>query len=716
MTVLNQIVPGKVDNQGIRDMSIPDYTPSQVTTALHCPVISGVFPKGPLAADSGTHWIRIGDITRIFGDILQPDAPYYNPTSLLIQQLAAGGQSVVGVRRLSVNNEVARVALSAFLQQTEVKDYERDLNGRFKRDADGNRIETGETFQGISIVIKHDPEAAKGAPGSLQRRTIAAAGDQPETHVFPLMEYLAGVGDEYNKSGLQLGVRSDAMNYRSVSEFVKATGVYPLELKMFTETTAGVRIPTKTVNGTDSTVFTLFDAVYNSTRYNVKRGVGDFTNTNRNRKVVARPAPFNNVHVYQQNIEALAQMLYAVESKYNDSLLEGNTFPYRQMNPFTLVNHTGVPYYAIVAGDHTSWDMTATVKAVGGVNPFYTKDGELPDYAPKIEIEDPFNLLADTKFPISAKQAWVIVNKLMAADIIGYMDSLDIKNYTKNRQSLFWDVGYEQEVKDAAEQLLNSRKDIVVVMCATVWDPERQNTLAEIYSRLNQISTSVKMYPESERHGTPTCRASVNTVYAQLVDEETADRFSGNLDLAYAVALFAGNAEGVIRPALSPDSGQNRTLRTMHSPMVEFEDDTVAGDNFAKGGITLRTKDVDQEFRPALPTVYNNPDSVLKDWVTVFLCVCIEKIAQDEWNELSGDTTKSAAEYVALFKDGAERKCRDRLGGLVRQVTFNPTYNEATPGGRAIMKTTGHAYFNKGKYMMDLDLYAYNEQDLDTNA
>lgn len=717
MSVINQIVPGSVRNFGIGDGSIPDYTPSQVTTALHLPVISAVFPKGPLAEAIGTHWIRISDVNQIFGDIMDPDGPLYSPTSLLLQQLAAGGQSVVGIRRLSVNNEQARVALSAFLQKKEVPDYERDLNGRFKRDADGNRIATGTVFQGIDIVIKQDPTAVDKGVGELEARTIAGAGDEPETFVLPLIDYVAGVGEEYNKSGLNIGVRNSTLNYRSVAEFVKATGVYPIELKMFTETTAGVRIPTKTVTSSDSTVFTLFEAVFNKVRYSVKRGVGDFTNTNRNRKVVARPAPFNSVHTYQENIETLCQMLYATESKVNDTLLEVNARPYRQMNPFSLVNHNGSPYYAITSSENFQWDLSGSIKATGGINPLFTKEGKLPDYVTNPEVSDPFGLLQGVEFPVTQAQSWQVINNLMAADMVVYRDSLDIKNYTKNRQSVFWDVGYGQEVKEAAEQLLNSRKDVMVFPCATVWTPGRQNTLPEIYSRLNQLSTSVKMNPESELHGTPACRASINTIYAQLVDEETADRFSGNLDLAYAFALFAGNAEGVIRPAMSPDSGENRVLRTMHSPLVEFEENTVGGDNFDKGGITLRTKDVDQLFRPALPTVYSNPDSVLKDVVTVFLCVCIEKILQDVWNNLSGDTTKTASQYVAEMKDTGERLCRDRLGSLVRQIIVNPTYNETTPGGRATMKVTGHAWFNKGKYMMDLDLMAYNEQDLDsTNA
>lgn len=722
MTVLNQIVPGKVVNNGIRDESIPDYTPAQPTRPLHLPVISLVTPKGGLADDVGTVWIPVSDIPNMFGNLTNPNSPFYNPTTLLIEQLRRGNQHSVGIRRLSANKKVARTSLSAFVQRVTVQDYERDPSGRFKRNENGQRIPTGETFDGLSIVIKPDPEAANKNVGELSRRTIAAIpaqGDQeavPETQVFPLFEAIAGVGDEYNKSGMNIGVRNDVMNYRSITDFMKATGVYPFELKMFTENDNGLRSYIRTVQSTEASTFTLFKAERNAVQYSVKHGFGNFTGTNQNRKTVARQAPYNNVHVYDDSINALFQTLYVVEREVNDTLLELNDYPFKQMNPFTLVNHTGVPYYALIQGDFTVWDMSGSLRATGGISPFLTEEGKLPSYVTVEEQDDPFGLLANVKTPVTPQQGWEINNELLAIDLNTYIDSVEVKNYTKNRQSFFWDVGYHQKVKDIAERLLGGRKDIIVMPDAVVWKQGEANLVSEVYSRFSQLSNSVKLYPESDKHGTPTCRASINTIQAKLTDERTSDYFSGNLDLAYAFALFAGNQEGVIRPAFSPDSENNRTLRTMHSPLVEFEEDFVAGENFNGGGITLRTKDVDTLFRPALVTVYTNPDSVLKDLVTTFLCVCIEKIAQDEWNELCGDTSKSAEQYVALFKDNAERKCRDRLGGLARQITFVPTYNETTPGGRAVLNVTGHAYFNKGKYMMNLDLYAYNETDLETSA
>lgn len=746
MTIFNQIVPGKVNNRGINDKSIPEYTVAYPVYPLHCPVISLVTPKGELASEKGTQWINVTDFPRIFGDVLDHKKPFYNPSALLVSQLARGAQSVIGVRRLSANNELARVAISAFVQKVTVTDYERDFGGQFKRDADGEKIPTGKTYEGINVVLRPDPMAKTVGYGKLPHRTIpgnAASGDLPgtdygqlnidtpeggmmrmaiagdlvadrDTEVYPLFEFAAGVGDAYNASGLNMGVNNDALNWRAIAAFVKATGVFPFDLKMFIDQTTGGRTYAKTIERRETAQFTLFDTELNDTQYSVKRSVGMFTNTNANRKSIATPAPFKDAFVYGSEIDALCQLMYVVEQPVNGTLVEVGERFYQQMNPLTCTNHNGSPYFAISTDDTTMWDLSGAVKAEGGISPFYTKEDKLMDGITPETVVDPFNLLAGVKMPISANQAWETVNKLMVADLTAYVEGSEVKNYTRNRQSVFWDVGYTKEVKDVAAQLLSTRKDVFVFSDATVWTPGKANDMGSIYSRFAALTAALRMHPESEQWGTPTVRASINLIEAKLTNEKTAGFFSGNLDLALIFAEFAGNANGNIIAANSPDHGDNRILRSMHTPNIEFEEDIVGNDNFENGGITLRPYDVEQLFRPALVTVYRNVDSVLKDAVTAFLCICIEKICQDEWNTVCGDTSISASAYAANVKDGAERKCRDRLGGLVRNIVVDTSYDEGQPGGRAIMNCVAHAWFNKGKYMMNLDLFAYNEQDLAT--
>lgn len=714
MSVFSSVLPGKVNNRGVDDKSIPDYSVEPATTPFHAPVVHVITPKGELASKVGTQWIRTADFTNMFGDIFDHKTPYYNPTALLIQQLIAGGQATIGVRRLTVNEEMARICLSAFVTKKKVPDYERDVKGQFKLDKDGNKIPTGTTYDdGIVVRIGVDPEAKGKAVGGLTMRTIPAAVDGgEETTVYPLVEFLAGVGNVYNLMGMHLGIRDNALNWRNIAEFVEQTGVFPFFMRQFIDSaTGGERSYVKTAKSEDTVQFSLFETEHLGVKYSLKQAIAKYTNTELNRPTQKRPAPFGDLFVYEENIEELAMIMYSVEEQHNTSLVETDS-PWRQMNPFTGVNHNNVPYYAIQSEDAVLWDMTYALNAQYGVHPMLKADGSLPDYATPVVVRNPAFANLKASGALTMKQGWEITNALMEADLISYAQSLDMANYVRNRQSMIWDVGYTYPVKEKLIELLGKRKDIFVQADATIWEPGKTNDLATIYSRFSSLVSTLRLYPESEYWGTQTMRASVNLIELKLTDEPTGFVFSQNIDLAYHYAMFAGNSAGTLSSANSPDHGVNRQLAVGHSPNIEFEDDTTSADNFANGGITLRPYDVDLLFRPALPTVYKNPDSVLKDQVSAFLCICVEKIAQDEFNTVCGDTTLSADNYAALVKDGIERKCRDRLGGIPAQVIAECTYNESAPGGRATMNTVVSIWFNKGKYMMNLDLFAYNEQDL----
>lgn len=715
MTAFTRISPGDVENGGISDLSIPEYNVTVATAPLHLPVVHVVTPKGPLASKKGTIWIAPGQFKQLFGDVFDHKSPFYNPTSALIQALGKGNQGTIGVRRLSANEEVSRVSLSAFVKKVEVLDYERDSAGRFKYTPEGERIvKVGKTYQGLDITIKPDDAAKTAKPGELKVRTISAALGEPETVVYPLFEALAGVGDVYNQSGLHLGVRDENMNWRSVSEFVRNTGVFPFDLRQFTDPVNGERVYGKTVSNRDSAKFTLFPAEMNKVSYSLRFGFGAYTGTNANRPNKAVPAAFNDLVTYDENIDALCQLMYVVENEHNESLVEvgESSDYYKQMNPFTCVNHTGAPYYAISTSNTIKWDMSGAVKSQGGISALLTSAGELPSYVTKPVVPDPFGLLTDVVRPITHAQAWEINNKLMLSDLTNYVSGPDMKDVTRNKQSLFWDVGYSQDVKEMAASMLGRRKDVVVIPCGTVWVPGMVNDQEEVYSRAAMITSLLRMTPESEKWGTPATRAAVNIVQIKLTDEPTGWYFSQNIDLAYAFALFAGNNSGLITAANSPDSGDNRKLRLGHSPTIGFEDTEVSSENFANGHITIKPYDWDtQSYRPGLPTVYTNPDSVLKDLVTPFLCVCMEKLSAEQWKLVVGDTTITQENYAAIMKDNIESECRRAVGGMVSNINAVTSFQEGIPGSRAKLSVALHGSFNKAKYMMEFDLFVHNQQD-----
>ena len=711
MTVLNSIIPGRVLNRGINDRSIPEYEDALRTYPLHMPIVQVVTPKGPVS--DTTNWIPIDDFEKIYGDIFTPNTPYYNPVSQLILAMQANRQSTIGVRRLVANKKMSSVVLSAFIQRKEVTDYARGVDGNFKYDDEGERIVLSTIAEGLSVVIREDPEAGKHDVGEMKVRTIkgAKAGD-PDTLVYPMFEFLAGIGSDYNNNGLTLGNRDSKVDWLSVTDFVNRTGVFPYQIRQFTDNTAtGIRTFVRSKNNADTVQFSLFDAYLDNSKYGPELAVQEYTGANINRPVQLRAAPFNDIHVYKDNLELICQLMYACESKVNNSLLDKGPLSYRQMNPFGCVNHTGSPYHAIEYPDTMPWDLTQAFKAKYGLDPFYIDEGVPHTAAGPSDITDPFNVINTKKLPLSVLQGWNITNSLLREDLYAFINSLEMVNTVRNRVSFYYDVGFQQPVKDLLVDLLGARQDIFLAYDLDIWNAGKPQILSPIDQRLSQANRLVRRYKESETWGTATCRVFINTIQAKVVDETSALYFSGNIDFAYVMAGFAGNINGILYAAKAPDHGAQRIMRYMHSPLVEFDTDDNSATYFDKGAVVVRPYDDGRSFRPGIPTVYTNVDSVLKDFTNVFGCICVEKLLQDRFNLVCGDSQIGPENYAAVVKDGGERDVRDRLGGIVKNVRIDCSYNEKVQGGRAVLNTVAHVSFDKANYMMTLDLYSYNAQD-----
>ena len=117
--------------------------------------------------------------------------------------------------------------------------------------------------------------------------------------------------------------------------------------------------------------------------------------------------------------------------------------------------------------------------------------------------------------------------------------------------------------------------------------------------------------------------------------------------------------------------------------------------------------------RPALPTVYSNTDSVLKDLPNVWYGVVMEKILQDQWILVSG-SVMSAANYLATVRDNSDKQIHNQLGACLSQWDVRVEFREDNPNSRSRMFAKIVYWVGKAKYMMDAVLEARNEQELES--
>lgn len=732
MDTFSKVIPGKVQNNGIVSRETFSSTTPVISSPAHFPDFAAVTPKG--VTKHGT--VSMASFSDKFGDVTDAFGMFYNPVTFAITKLGDAAQASFGFKRLVNNNVKSRIISGVAIFSGEVANYVRDpLTGDYEYNDAGDPIvnTTTPTITGKWVcpaVLKSTGEVGSAKPFDVTSDTSTPAVPVGTVGKFyPLNELISGIGDYYNSSYATFGHKT-LTDWNAVTEFIEANGAFPFILNVGTITNAGLRVPASTVNGTPDTTFTMFDVVGNgNVHYSLKAAVDSYTGNNVNRQIETVDAPFSESYVYANNVNAVAKELYDVEygsGAETPPIVSSKRLPkYAIMNMWDLVNHNGVPYKHIIFGGNISLsNQTNTLigtrislnhylQSNGGICPFADNQGKYPAAPSKWNadkygkwVEDSF----DSDAIVSQAQCWEMNQILIESWLTEYKSSLDIKDVIRNRVSFFWDVGYKQSIKNLLISMMSVRKDFIVVPCATEWLVDK--TQDEIYSTATMLNTRISMIPESDIYQSHACRAAINLWDSRYIDELTWNRFSLNIDLMYAFALAGGGENGRIFKAQMPDHEGNRILRIAHDPFVQFEADSPAANNLINGNITVTPITESQFCRPALPTVHNNINSVLKDLTNVWKCVCVEKILADQWVQVSGDTQLGKEGYLSIVKDNAERLIRDRYGSVISNWEVVTSFLEDSPTSKSTMYATTKLWFGKGVYMMNSVLEAYNEDSL----
>lgn len=729
MTTFNKVIPGKVVNEGIVSKENLTNPIPVFASPAHFPDFAMVTPRGPTKRDT----VAVADFKEKFGDVMDPYGPFYNPIAVAIQKLGSAAQASFSFKRLTNNVEVARVILGVVLfEGVPVPNYERDSRDDYVLDIAGNPkvVTDTPTVPGIFVspaTMYVDQATAVGEVKSFEVTAPAGKSVPAETKgtFYPLFELLSGIGDSYNAMYAAIG-HSFGTDWNEIARFVINYGAYPFTMNIGELLSSGIRVPATTTIGSPDSMITLFNSVGgNNVRYSVQGGLDRFTGRQVNRPVEDKAAPFESAHVYTNYLNDVCTKLYAAEygdGKQTPPVIKTDVLPKGAiMNPLSLVNHYGKNYHHIVFGGlvdvptklkGTRVGLNNYLQANGGINPYADKTGKYPDAPADWATEVDGTWVANTSSPaiVSHKQYWYMNQSLLEAYFVSYRRSLDVKDVIRNRTSFMWDVGYNEAVKEALIDFLGVRKDIIVVLCATEY--LKKKSQEQLYSTMESLNSKIVMYPESETFQSHACRAAINMWDCRIIDEPTFGRFSLNIDTMYAFAYAGGGNDGKIYGDRMPDHEGNRTLRVAHDPLVQFEDDDPAANNLTKGAISVTPLNTSQYCRPALPTVYDNTDSVLKDLSNVWKCVCVEKVLQDTWIKISGDTQYRQQGYIAFVKDTAEKDIREKFGSVIVNWEVDPGFREDEPNGKSVMYTTTRLWFSKGVYMMNSVLEAYNETSL----
>lgn len=524
-----------------------------------------------------------------------------------------------------------RIWMDAIEQEEPV--YQRMPDGTFELDEDGFRIPTGEFTQKLvgRIVSTAIPLDVAGettfGSGTLVPGSMTDPNTGNQSVMFPLFDLEAPDEGEYGNNN---GIRFWAATLKSRSpiddRLLKVKRVYPFRIGCMQR--ANERLTPKSVNNIYGVKFdevSLAPDVLGMADEQLY--VGDVFvkahNTLNSPNLPPKFGPFKNMHVYQENIDNLLNVIYDLEknhfrSDHHDTTEDGVADQERYLiNLFGATTSRGVPYYAydlrydgpgVIRPSENS-----AVMASGG------SDGTMSDELfseavglRAVEYADETNILLDT---------------------------------VKNPESIIYDSGFTLSTKYALLSALAYRKDIVVVL--STHDVTGIKLTANQESSLAiALRTRAQSYPESDYFGTHVCRCMVVGRSGVMLNSQYAKRVPLTFEIAYNAADYMGAGNGRWKPGRSFGAAPLNEVKLLTELNETFTPYTVRNKDWSNGLVWCESFKLRSAFIPALKTVYDDDTSVLNSFFTVMACVELQKVGHRAWLQYVGTDNMTDEEFA----------------------------------------------------------------------
>lgn len=650
----------KFSTPGFSDQSTVAQTASPLQVPTHLPLCYLYTAWG---ADNKAALVTPQSLVSNFGaDSLDPRSPYFTTQTLYADTCLKQGNIVMAYRLKPQDaGPKARLLFSLDIVADNVQQYVRNADGTFERDAQGNLqpiTGAGATLAGnrakwvINQWLPGDPNVPDNPPelfGEVGQRAgslVSAAGKQ--SVLVPMFELeVPFFGARGNLTGARF------MAPTTTSATLPLDGAQAARVKSFIYRMQLLTRPSATQ--TPSVVATRQgaqwqDFTFSPGAYDVNKDQNlDFETALRTGYTARVPrtpevfGPFQRLHVYQANVDAMLAQIGATEAPHG--LLPTNAITptsdqLYSVNPLTAVNYDGVPYYTL-----------ALVQPADGGSIFTP---------------------ASTYYGAGASDGTMTAQSYdndVAAAVAGF-NMLDIPAYPF---STVYDSGYSLATKKAIIGLLGQRPDIWLSL-STQSVLDAQNTPDQDASMGRALAAAVGNFPESVLNGTQACRAEIVEGSGRLLNAVSSYTKIVPLNLQHCkrYAAYMGAANAVWDSTVPPDENPQNILDMFDLTNVVYKSDTARTEAWSNGVGWAETFDIDSLYFPAMPSVYGNDTSILKAMLNVIIACDLIKVAHTVYSMMVGNSRLTDDQFASRSDELFRQLIKGRYAGRVqvRPKTF----------------------------------------------
>lgn len=610
---------------GFKEGLTTDPVTAPEITPIHLPY---VFIQGGRGKEDTL--LLTGDaLSTVYGeDMLNYRSKYASPATLIARQAASTGSAIFTKRLVAPDATAARIRIGVEVVADKLVVYQRNADGSFMKDTDGNKIPDGDkTVDGVKMrwIVNHDKDAV--APNAFGKDEAVigqmTAADGTQSKYYPILDGMVSWrGAEGDNIGLRLEAPTALSSNPTRTDIIERIGAFLYRIQ-FVERKSSRTAPTviRTISGMEQETFALQESVIqpdDETDLSFGKVVVDAYEYNETGNTPIF-APMDQMHLYQKNIDEVVKKLYESESKVNKDLLTDVEFVEGQMNIFTGVDYNGIPYQTIEVLDADQggviFDGTSTFYAIDG------SDGDV-DW-------DTFDALAKQQF-----------------ESFGRMGE-DLEDMAFYPFSIVYDIGYKVDTKKAMANVLSLRPDVMIIASTHTWKGVELN-VDEESSMGAMLRNYYRLHPESVLYNTPACRAAVFMQYGESIEAPSLGKVPLTLEVANKLATYMGASDGVIR-GTRIDNNPGNVVTTMRKINKTYRNATVRDRDWENGLNYVQTYNRNSNFFPAWGTIYNNDRSVWRSLINVIIGCDLTRVCYRLWAETTGTTGMDETLFLKLM-------------------------------------------------------------------
>ena len=684
---------------GTQDLSGRPPVREPVAIPTHCPKVYTFAQKGPV----GKPTLAVGaGRSVLFGEkSFDVRSPYATHATVYANAFNQEGNACMYERVVPTDaGPEANLLLSLDVLPTNVDDYERNSDGSVKLNGSGQPIVVGTPIPGFKVKWVVSYINTVTGMNDFGAATITA-GDQVDgattSQRYPVMQFKAGVGADYNNCGIRLWAPASANGVPFDKRIMSREKVYPIRAAVIRrDTKLNTSKVVSTIFGEQSILTTLKSDVLNPLtdgRMSIDQIFVDAYQEITDTRYVPQYGDFSEIKVYRNNLQTLLTMFYAAEKAYNDAAA-----------PSASIKTDFPSAPGIVAGDEWLFNVLSGVSSEA--YPYHTF--QLVTGGGSVRLSENTNIYASGSTDGTMTEA--NFNAIVASRVAEYLDPNSmIHNTALNVESILYDSGFDLDTKYALCSFISNRKDTFVNL-STYEAGGQTLTASEDNSLAIALRTRLQMYPESDYFGTAVMRGMVMGRSARIRSSQYTKRVSPLYEVAVKSARYMGASNGIWKAGKDFDGAPGSILDYLYDVSVPYTPVSVRNRDWDAGLNWVQSYDMKSNFFPALKTVYNDDTSVLNSYFTALIICEVNKVCERAWRYFSGNSKLTNAQLAnrmdEFIRNAVSGRFDDRV--IIEPETF---YTAGDEQRGYSWSTRVKVYANNMRTVMTSFVQAYRMSD-----